>query len=62
VYDGFASGCAVVAPGVATVLLAIGPSDGPPVAYLGLHPETVQDVIGQLQEAVALAAEHHLPD
>jgi hypothetical protein len=56
------SGCAVIEPGVANVLLAIGPGHGMPVAYLALHPEVVPDLIEQIEEAAALAAEHHLPD
>ncbi len=44
------------------VLLGVGPSGGDPVAYVYLCPcDGVQGLVRDLQEAGALAAEHHPP-
>lgn len=44
------------------VLLGIGPSGGSPVAYVLLCPcDGVRGLVADLQEAAAIAAEHHPP-
>jgi len=44
------------------VLLGVGPSDGDEVAYVLLCPcDGVQGLVRDLQEAAAIADEHHRP-
>jgi hypothetical protein len=62
VYDGTLTRTVTRSDGDEQVMLGIGPSGGPPVAYVALCPcDGVHGLVRDLQEAGAIAAEHHLP-
>jgi len=61
VYDGTAIE-PLITDGDGRVMLGLGPSGGSPVAWVLLCPcDGVDGIVRDLQEAAAIAAEHHPP-